>query len=57
MRTRRPALLKLLLLGAALTPWLAQAAAQDRANRRARPSPPSPTATADDARSCCRPTR
>ncbi|HXS05384.1 MAG TPA: LPS assembly protein LptD [Rhizomicrobium sp.] len=37
MNRRRPALLKLLLLGAALSPWLAQAAAQT-ATQRARPA-------------------
>ena len=39
MSTRRPALLKLLLLGAALSPWLAQAAAQ-AASQPARPAKP-----------------
>ncbi len=41
MRPRRPALLRLLLLGAALTPWLAQAAAEAAA------APPPPAKPAE----------
>lgn len=49
MSARRPALLKLLLLGAALSPWLAQAAAQTASPsaRAARPAPAKPAAGAD----------
>ena len=49
MSTRRPALLKLLLLGAALSPWLAQAAAQTASPlaRPVRPAPARPAAGSD----------
>ena len=49
MSRRRPALLKLLLLGAALTPWLAQAAAQTASPsaRSAKPAPAKSAASTD----------